>query len=155
MRKILHFDSPRETYRCDAAVLWCFDARFELPLRKLLKRLGLVHADIIRVAGGAKCLAAPEAEPERDFVLEQIRKSIHLHGTTRVLLMLHSDCGAYGGLEAYGGNVRAETQHHEEHLRRAARALGAHNPELTIECYFVDFEGIWSVENAAAGLIPA
>lgn len=57
----------------------------------------------IRVAGGAKCLATPDPESERDFVLEQIPKSIRLHGTDRVVLMVHSDCGAYGGLAAFGG----------------------------------------------------
>ena len=87
MRKVLHFDSPRAKYHCDAAAVWCYDNRFELAFRKLLKRIGVVHADAIRVAGGAKCLATPDREAEREFVLEQIRKSMRLHGTDRVILM--------------------------------------------------------------------
>jgi len=31
MTKRFHFDSPTETYRADAAVVWCFDDRFTLP----------------------------------------------------------------------------------------------------------------------------
>jgi hypothetical protein len=81
MRKVFHFDSPSEKYHCDAAVVWCYDNRFELAFRKLLKRIGIEHADPIRVAGGAKCLATPDQESEREFVLEQIRKSMRLHGT--------------------------------------------------------------------------
>jgi hypothetical protein len=97
MRKVFHFDAPREKYLCDAAVIWCFDNRFELGFRKFLKRRGISNTDPIKIAGGAKCLASPELETEREFVLEQIRKSIRLHGTRRVILMLHSDCSAYGG----------------------------------------------------------
>jgi hypothetical protein len=29
MKKAFHFDAPRERYHCDAAVIWCFDNRFE------------------------------------------------------------------------------------------------------------------------------
>ena len=91
MKKVFHFDAPREKYHCDAAILWCFDNRFELGFRKFLKRIGVVNSDPIKVAGGAKCLASPEQESDRAFVLDQIRKSIRLHGTTRVILMVHSD----------------------------------------------------------------
>jgi hypothetical protein len=52
------------------------------------------HPDPIKIAGGAKCLASPEPESDREFVLDQIRKSMRLHETKRVILMVHSD-GAY------------------------------------------------------------
>jgi len=144
MRKVFHFDSPRERYRCDAAVVWCYDHRFELAFRKLLKRSGIEHADPIRVAGGAKCLASPDQESERQFVLEQIRKSIRLHGTDRVVLMVHSDCGAYGGLEAFSGDAQAEARHHVAELCRAAECLRQSVPEVSVVSYFVDFEGVWT-----------
>ena len=98
VKKVFHFDAPREKYHCDAAILWCFDNRFELGFRKFLKRIGVVNSDPIKIAGGAKCMASPDHEADREFVLDQIRKSMRLHGTRRVILMVHSDCGAYGGL---------------------------------------------------------
>ena len=144
MRKVLHFDSPREPYHCDAAVVWCYDNRFEAALRKLLKRIGAAHFDPIRVAGGAKCLATPDRESEREFVLDQIRKSRRLHGTERVVLMVHSDCGAYGGLAAFGGDAQAEARHHADELRRAEACLRQALPEVSVVCYYVDFVGIWA-----------
>lgn len=147
MRKVFHFDAPREQYNCDAAVLWCFDNRFQLGFSKYVKRLGIVHSDSIKIAGGAKSLASPEQENDREFVLEQIRKSIRLHGTKLVLLMLHSDCGAYGGLAgAFGDNALLEAQHHEEELRRAAQCVRERIPGMEVRAYFVDFEAIWEVE---------
>ena len=147
MNKVFHFDAPREKYHCDAAVVWCFDNRFQLGFSKFLKRLGISNSDPIKIAGGAKSLASPERETDREFVLEQIRKSIRLHGINLVILMLHSDCGAYGGLiGGFGNNARAEADHHEEELRRAKECLQRAMPGIGVQAYFVDFEGIWAVE---------
>ena len=155
MKKVFHFDAPREKYHCDAAILWCFDNRFELGFRKFLKRIGVVNSDPIKIAGGAKCMASPEHEGDREFVLDQIRKSMRLHGTRRVILMVHSDCGAYGGLaEGFGGDADAEAAHHEAELRRAAANLRVAIPGVEVEGYFVDFEGIWDAGLNAEQTLP-
>ncbi len=144
MKKVFYLDAPREKYHCDAAILWCFDNRFELGFRKFLKRIGVINSDPIKIAGGAKVLVSPEHESDREFVLEQVRKSIRLHGTKRVILMLHSDCGAYGGLaDGFRGDAEAEASHHERDLQQAAVNLKAAIPGIEVQAYFVDFEGIW------------
>ncbi len=151
MDKLFHFDAPREKYQCDAAVVWCFDNRFEAGFRKFLKRIGVYYSDPIKIAGGAKCLASPDHESDRQFVLEQLRKSIRLHGAKRVILMLHSDCGAYGGLAGgFGGDSAVEREHHRNEMRQAKANLSAALPGIAVEGYFVDFEGVWSTEAAAA-----
>jgi hypothetical protein len=151
LKKVFHFDSPRERYQCDAAILWCFDNRFDLGFRKFLKRIGVVNSDPIKVAGGAKSLASPELETDREFVLEQIRKSIRLHGTKRVILMVHSDCGAYGGLsDGFGGDAEAEAAHHQRELALAAAHLLEAIPGIEVQGYFVDFEGIRDAELASS-----
>ena len=75
-----------------------------------------------------------------------------LHGTRRVILMLHSDCGAYGGLvgpvrRRSGGGARFIT----------ARNCGGQRtiwsgpyPGLEMDSYFVDFEGVWEPNPALA-----
>jgi len=147
MKKVFHFDAPREKYHCDAAILWCFDNRFELGFRKFLKRIGVNYSDPIKIAGGAKCMASPEHESDRQFVLEQIHKSMRLHGTRRVILMLHSDCGAYSGLSGgFECDTAAEAAHHERELQRAAANLRAAIPGIEVQGYFVDFDGIWDAQ---------
>ena len=151
MRKVFHFDSPRERYLCDAAIVWCFDNRFEPGFRKFLKRIGIQSSDPIKVAGGAKSLASPKLPTDREFVVDQIRTSMKLHGTTRVILMLHSDCGAYGGLEeGFHGDPRAEVEHLKKELRIAARNLRVAFPDIKIDGYFVDFEGVWETDLEGA-----
>jgi len=108
-----------------------------------------MYSDPIKIAGGAKCMAANH-EIAREFVLEQIRKSIRLHATRRVILMLHSDCGGYGGLAGgFGGDATAEAIHHERELQRAATNLRAAIPGIEAQTYFVDFDGIWDAEIGA------
>jgi len=156
VKKVFHFDAPREKYHCDAAILWCFDNRFELGFSKFLKRIGVTHSDPIKIAGGAKCMASPERETDREFVLEQIRKSVRLHGTRRVILMLHSDCGAYGGLAVgFAEDAAAEAAHHERELHLAATNLRAAIPGIEVQGYFVDFDGIWETEIGVKEERPA
>lgn len=151
MEKVFHFDAPRERYVCDAAIVWCFDNRFQRGFAKFLKRIGIVYQDPIKIAGGAKALASPEHPGDREFVLDQIRTSIRLHGTKLVILKLHSDCGAYGGLDVgFGGDAKLEARRQEEELRRAAAYVRQAFPGIEVQTYFVDFEGVWAVDAAPA-----
>jgi len=155
IRKVFHFESPRARYKADAAIVWCFDHRFDVVLHKLTKRIGVEFFDPILVAGGAKCLAGNDLERDRQFVLEQVRKSIQLHGTHTVLLMLHSDCGAYGGLAAFENDTAREAENHRQDLHRAVDFLQAEIPELTIRGFFVDFEGVWEADYSKDSAISA
>jgi carbonic anhydrase len=150
MRKVFHFDSPTGQYIADAAVLCCFDHRIATAVRKFLKKQAIERPDMIVVAGGAKTLASPRNDFERDFILEQVRMSILLHQTKRVLIMSHSDCATYGGLAHFEGDREAEADHHRTELLRAAELLDSNFPELSVEPYFVKFDGIWEVRQAVA-----
>lgn len=155
IRKAFHFDSPRAKYKADAAIVWCFDHRFNVVLNKLTKRIGVEFFDAIVVAGGAKCLAGDSAEKDRQFVLDQIRTSIQLHGTHTVLLMLHSDCGAYGGLAAFDNDTAREAENHRNDLQRAANFLQTEIPGLTIRGFLVDFEGVWEADHSNDSALSA
>lgn len=149
MHRILNFASPRDQYTCDAAVVWCYDFRFEAVFGKMLEKIGVFYFDPVRIAGGAKCLVSPESESDRKFVLEQIRLSMKLHATRTVALMIHSDCGAYGGLASFSGDAEKEVRHHTAELQKAAAFLSEQIPELKVKAYFVDFEGVYEVELPA------
>ena len=150
MRKVFHFDSPPEPYVADAAVLCCFDARISRAVRKFLKKQSIQQPDMIIVAGGAKTLASPRNDFEQDFILEQVRMSIRLHQTKRVLVMSHSDCATYGGLANFNGDRAAESAHHRTELLRAAELLHKNFPGISVEPYFVQFDGVWEVQSESA-----
>jgi carbonic anhydrase len=148
MRKIFHFASPPAPYVADAAVLSCFDHRIGKVVRKFLKKQGIERADMIVVAGGARTLASPRNDFEQDFILEQVRMSIRLHKTQRVMVMSHSDCATYGGLAHFNGDAAAEASHHRSELLRAGELLTATFPGISVEPYFVKFDGVWEVKGA-------
>jgi carbonic anhydrase len=148
MRKIFHFDSPAAPYVADAAVLCCFDHRIGMVVRKFLKKQAIERVDMIVVAGGAKTLASPRNDFEQDFILEQVRMSMRLHQTKRVMVMSHSDCATYGGLAHFKGDQSAEAEHHHSELLRAGELLTLNFPGISVEPYFVKFDGIWEVKGA-------
>jgi len=147
VKKVFHFDSQTDMYRADACVVSCFDARFELVTRKFLKKRGIWWADPLKIAGGAKAFASPAEESERSFALGQVRTSMRLHRTSRVMLMVHSDCGAYGGLQAFEGNEEREAANHESELRSAAEFLKSNISAIDVECYYLKFNGVWELEG--------
>jgi carbonic anhydrase len=153
MRKVFEYESPSGPYAADAAVLCCFDHRIGAAVREFLKKEGIERVDMIVVAGGAKTLASPRNDFEQDFILEQVRMSIRLHQTRRVLVMSHSDCATYGGLAQFRGDQAVEAEHHRNELLRAAQLLTSHFPGLAVEPYFVKFDGVWAV-NAGAAASP-
>lgn len=136
MQKLFHFDCRQEVYQADACVISCFDARFDLALRKFLKRRGIALYDHIKIPGSVRSLAAPECDSDSDLVLRMVRTSLRLHRPGRILLFAHSDCGAYPGVptEVVAGDVV-----------KAAGILGAAEPALACECYFCDFDGIYAI----------
>ncbi len=146
MKKVFHFDSQPDKYHADACVVSCIDARFELVTQKFLKKRKISWADLVKIAGGAKLFASPGQESDRSFALEQVRTSVRLHQPKRVMLMVHSDCGAYGGLQAFGGNEEREAANHETELRSAAEFLRRNMPAIDIECYYLKFTGVWTLD---------
>jgi Putative carbonic anhydrase len=149
MEKTFHFDSPPGPYVADAVVLTCFDERIRLVVNKFLHKRGILHPDMVVIAGGAKTLASPRNDFERDFVLEQVRMSILLHKAERACIICHSDCATYGGLSAFNGDREVEAKHHCQELERAADLLKERFPDLRVECFFVNFEGVFAAKDGA------
>jgi len=143
VKKVFHFDSPTEKYHADACVISCFDARFELATQKFLTKQGVRRPDPLKIAGGAKIFASPVDGSTRVFALSQVQTSMRLHGTSRVMLMLHSDCGAYGGLQAFDRDAAREAAHYEIELRKAAEFLMTNIAAIQVEGYYLKFDGVW------------
>jgi len=125
------FESPKEHYTADACIVWCFDDRFSRALTEFVRVCGFKNFDLVKIAGGAKSLASPDKESERDFVLGQIQKSIKLHHTKLVVLMNHAECGAYEGKEIG-----------RKDLPKAKKFLQDKLLSVEIKTVFVDFEKI-------------
>ncbi|HUP05104.1 MAG TPA: carbonic anhydrase [Bryobacteraceae bacterium] len=134
MRKILDCQTPRPVYTADACAITCYDARFDSVLQKFFQYKGLGVIDHVKIPGAAKGLASEGAE--RDIALTMVRISLNLHHAPLVILMGHNECGGYPGLPPAA--VTAD-------LLKAADFLRSQEPNLRVECYFADFDGIYEV----------
>ena len=136
------FPTNLEHYTAEAFVVRCFDDRFWKVFKRFLKSQGRHHIDPESVAGGAKVLASPEKDGDRDFMLRELEKSIRLHHTKRVMLFTHHDCGAYGGIAKFKGMRSDELAFHQEEHQKARDAISKHFPDLAVESYFIDDKGV-------------
>ena len=141
------FDHPTslDHYTADAFVVRCFDNRFWGVFHKFIKAQNLKHIDLESVAGGAKIFSLPEREGDRDFMLRELEKSIKLHHTKKVMLFTHHDCGAYGGFEKFANNAEQELTFYEEEHQKAIMAIRERFPDIEIEAYFIDEQGILKI----------
>jgi carbonic anhydrase len=144
MEPSIKFESSKEHYTADACVVWCFDDRFYKLLKAFGKQEKFDHIDLVKIAGGAKALAG-EASPDRDFVLNQIKTSVRLHGTKRVILMLHRDCGAYGGSKSFA-DADAEKAELVKQLHQAQEFVKKEMGDvvgIAVDAVFADFDGLY------------
>ena len=121
-KPVVKFRTRPDHYEAAACVVWCFDDRFYKLLKKFGKKRGLKDIDLVKVVDGAKALAVPLAEPspERDFLLAQLKTSVRLHGTKKIILMLHRDCSGYGGSKAFPDASEERTRLMADTPRRAS-----------------------------------
>jgi hypothetical protein len=141
MERKISFQSSADHYVADACIVWCFDDRFSDLLGEFSKTFK--NSDLVKIAGGAKALAGGPTF-ERDFVLNQIKTSIKLHGTKRIALMLHRDCGAYGGSKSFV-DTDAELNSQKDQLSAAKNFLSSEISDIPVDLYFADFDGLYAI----------
>jgi carbonic anhydrase len=82
---------------CSAILFKCIDFRMQTETRRWLHENNLAgDCDVVSLAGSSKGLS--DNNPTIvDLLLNQIKISHDLHGAKQVVLIHHSDCGAYKG----------------------------------------------------------
>lgn len=115
-------------HTCRGLVIACMDFRLQEKIRDFLIEEGMLgNCDIVTYAGGVKDIAAADG----DGLLNQVKLSKKLHDIHEVLLVNHTDCGAYGGRSAFPSEAK-EVETHLEELQRAKRNILAMSPALTV-----------------------
>ena len=87
--------------------------------------------DKVSVAGSVQNIVTPKNESDREFILRQIDIARRLHGIEEVILMNHTDCGAYGGRSAFQNEIEEEEKHVLD-MREAKTIVQARFPELKV-----------------------
>lgn len=108
------------------------------PIFSYLKERGLVGAcDEVSLAGAIKAIADYPDGPAAQTLFKQIELSKTLHHIDTVILMNHTDCGAYGGRAAFS-SLSEEREKHTQDMRAVRDLITARFPELAIETVLAD-----------------
>lgn len=106
----------KNVHDCEAVVLGCIDFRFwEAMISFAKNELEIKSFDLATVAGGAKEIV------EHNELIDglEINIPVSLHHVGKVVVVNHSDCGAYGGLKRFSGDREAEFIFHKSELLKA------------------------------------
>lgn len=141
---VYKYPTAEKHYQADAYVHRCVDDRFYKTWKNFLRSRGILRIDPKSPAGGAKVFV--EEGTIREHYLNEIAISIRLHGVARVLLFTHHDCGAYGGFGKFDNDFYKEFEFHAEELEKAKKVVQERFPDLIVEAYFIDNEGVVKVE---------
>lgn len=132
----------RRHYSADAFAVRCVDNRFWKTFGGFIRFRGYEDIDPKSPAGGAKVFSSPGHRNVREHYLQEIALSRKLHRIKRIMLFTHHDCGAYGGIQRFGGNEDKEFAFHIKEHEKARRVVRARFPKLPVETYFMDRKGV-------------
>lgn len=135
------------SHKCDALVINCMDFRLQKSLvNNLPAAANILSFDLVSQAGAVKPLLVPET---RQVILDQVELSKQLHQIKKVILVNHTDCGAYGGSNAFS-SFEEEIRVLTEDLKRAADLVKEHQPSLEVVNYLAVLyskdEKNWQIE---------
>ncbi|MEN9582616.1 MAG: hypothetical protein RL641_570 [Candidatus Parcubacteria bacterium] len=160
--KLLDLQLNKEHYNAEAAIVWCFDARHKPSYDALVAQRGYRNPDPIFVAGGAKDIIHGE-DAIKEYLLWLLAASMKLHNTHHIILMMHTDCGAYKDIYAKSGQdwhdflngdlskaheiVESYCNSHPnaEVCKKYWAANGKAVDRITVELVIADFDGIYRV----------
>jgi carbonic anhydrase len=106
-------------------------------IKKYLEENHLMdNCDIVAAAGAVKNLVLPSSHSDPEFILRQVEISHRLHHISQVILMNHTDCGAYGGRDAFES---AETEHnqHVDDMQKAKKMIQIKFNDLEVKMVLV------------------
>ena len=139
-------------HTCKNLVIHCIDFRLMDQLFDWLKTKEMVVAtcDEVAIAGAIKDLVEPKNSGEAEFILKQIDISAKLHKIERVILMNHTDCGAYGGHSAFS-NEKEEEGRHLKDMNQAKKIILSRWPHLKVMLVLADIKDDGTIEFKKAG----
>ncbi|MFA5076400.1 MAG: carbonic anhydrase [Patescibacteria group bacterium] len=111
-------------HNCSSLVLHCMDFRLQPAIRRWLEQQNLLgDCDVVSVAGACKDLD----EGVGDFIWKQIDISYRLHNMRQIILMNHTDCGAYGG------RMPDDENKHQEIMARTEKLIASKYPDIKVK----------------------
>lgn len=120
-------------YDCDTLVITCIDYRFAIANQDFINEtLGLKdNYDHISIPGSILDLVNSDT---RDLLFSKFALTVRLHQIKQVVVIVHIDCGAYGGSSSFGSET-AEKEILYANLKEAEKLLIEKYPTLEVTLF--------------------
>lgn len=118
---------------CDSLVITCIDYRFAVANQNFINETLKLkdNYDHISIPGSIYNLVNPET---KELLFSKFALSVKLHLINRVVIISHTDCGAYGGSATFGSEI-AENETLCTDLRNARAFLIEKYPTLEVNLF--------------------
>lgn len=120
-----------------AYVLACADPKIRGPLtRHFDNRFGKERYFWVPELGGVKDLVSPVSDAFREHILAKMADAAKVHPFGLIILINHSNCGAYRLGEIMFDDSKKEEAFHTEELKKAGGAVRARFPSVAVELHY-------------------
>ena len=124
-------DPHKIRHKVDDLIITCSDHRFQDAFIEKQRQLGIKAAAKIAYPGSSK-------EVAEGTLSQPILTLYQLHGFEKAHIFDHTDCGGFGGLEAYGFDENEEAESHFRCIDKAAEVLSTLLPKIAVAGYVFD-----------------
>ncbi|HPX51738.1 MAG TPA: carbonic anhydrase [Candidatus Pacearchaeota archaeon] len=118
---------------CQTIVFHCIDFRLINETNDFIKN-NYGKCDIVSVAGSSK-----EIADGNNYLLKQIEISHNLHHSVKVVLIHHSDCGAYKASYRFN-DYKEEKEKQVEDMLKTESIIKEKFPDMTVEKVWAELE---------------
>ncbi len=124
------------SHTCSSVLVRCIDFRLGKEISNYLNTENLYgDIDIISIAGSTKSIS----QENNSYAESQVDLSKKLHNINKVILMNHTDCGGYGGKDAFDSK-EDELNQHKQDLNIAKNKLQTRHPDIEITLMIADIQ---------------
>ncbi len=120
-----------------AYVLSCADPAIKPTLTRTFdERFGSKGYFWIPELGGVKDIVSPKDPAYREHIFQKIHDAKKVHSFGLIVLVNHSDCGAYRLAGNSFGDSREEETFHAEELKKAEDLIRKEFPDVAVERHY-------------------
>lgn len=125
---------------CKNLLIRCMDFRLRDELMNWIDESGLFEGgfDVISLAGASKSLADGNDEI-KDFFLQQVSVSTQLHQAQKVVVLHHSDCGAYAKEFNFASKEEEKIRQIED-MNKAKEIIKGRYPDVEVVLVWADLK---------------
>ena len=124
-------DEAANAQTCEVIVVPCMDFRFRKPVQEAVEQaLGISWCDLRSEPGVSLTFIKPSTR--LDALLADIELAIKAHQVSKVILVDHSDCGAYRMAGLQFADMGIEEGKHEENLHTSKRVIHEKFPNIEV-----------------------